>query len=161
MPRGVFVKQSGTPLTWALRTGLVLCVLALAALQGCAINRESASASPDVDLFRLKKFYVVKFAPDQRGINMVITNELNRLGFDASTGLDLDTPKDVDAVVTYEDKWQWDITMYMIGLTITMREPGSNRLLAIGHSYHTSLTRKSPPEMVAEVLANIFKAKNK
>ncbi len=159
MRKGVIVKPSRTPLTWALRTGLFLCVLALAALQGCAINRESASTSPDVDLSQLKKFYVVKFAPDQRGINMVIANELNKLGFEASTGLDIDTPKDVDAVVTYEDKWQWDITMYMIGLTIYMREPGSNRLLAVGHSYHTSLTRKSPPEMVAEVLANILKAK--
>jgi len=161
MRKGDFVKQSRTPLTWALRSGFFICVLALAALQGCAINRESASTSPDVDLSQLKKFYVVKFAPDQRGINMVIANELTRLGFEASTGLDLDAPKDVDAIVTYEDKWQWDMTMYMIGLTITMREPGSNRLLAIGHSYHTSLTRKSPPEMVAEVLTNIFKAKNK
>lgn len=161
MWEGVIVNQSRTPLAWSLRTGLFICVLALAALQGCAINRESASSSPDVDLLQLKKFYVVKFAPDQRGINMAIANELNRLGFEASTGLDIDTPKDVDAIVTYEDKWQWDITMYMIGLTITMREPGSNRMLAVGHSYHTSLTRKSPQEMVAEVLANIFKAKDK
>lgn len=146
-------------LSWAVRTASLVCALALAALQGCAVNRESASTSPDVDLSHLKKFYVVKFAPDQRGVNMLIANELNKLGFEASTGLDVDTPKDVDAVVTYEDKWMWDMTMYMIGLTIYMREPGTNRLLAVGHSYHTSLTRKSPPEMVAEVLTNIFKAK--
>jgi hypothetical protein len=90
---------------------------------------------------------------------MLIANELNKLGFEASTGLDVDTPKDVDAVVTYEDKWMWDMTMYMIGLKIYVREPWTDRLLAVGHSYHTSLTRKSPPEMVAEVLTNIFKAK--
>lgn len=146
-------------LSWAVCTASLICAVALAVLQGCAVNRESASTSPDVDLSHLKKFYVVKFAPDQRGVNMLIANELNKLGFEASTGLDVDTPKDVDAVVTYEDKWMWDMTMYMIGLKIYVREPWTDRLLAVGHSYHTSLTRKSPPEMVAEVLTNIFKAK--
>jgi hypothetical protein len=148
-------------LPWAVRIGFLLCVLTLAALQGCAINRESASVSPDVDLSHLKKFYVAKFAPDGRGINILISDELTRLGFESSTGLDIDAPKDVDAIVTYEDKWQWDITMYMIGLKIYMREPGSNRLLAVGNSFHTSLTRKSPKEMVAEVLSNTFKKAQK
>lgn len=142
----------------AARAGALICLLALAALQGCASNRESASASPDVDLSHLKRFYVVKFAPDQRGVNVLIANDLAKRGFEVSTGLDIDAPKDVDAIVTYEDKWQWDITMYMIGLKVFMREPRDNRLLAVGHSYHTSLTRKSPQEMVAEVLSNIFKA---
>jgi hypothetical protein len=32
------------------------------------------------------------------------------------------------------------------------------RVLAVGNSYHTSLTRKSPEEMVDEVLTNIFNA---
>lgn len=146
-------------LSWAVRAVSLVCVLALAALQGCAVNRESASTSPDVDLSHLKKLYVVKFAPDQRGVNILIADELNKLGIAASTGLDVDTPNDVDAIVTYEDKWMWDITMYMIGLTITIREPGTDRVLAVGHSYHTSLTRKSPPTMVAEVLTNILKAK--
>ena len=49
---------------------------------------------------------------------------------------------------TYKDKWMWDITMYMIELTITFREPGTDYPLAEGNSYHTSLTRKSPEEMV-------------
>jgi hypothetical protein len=50
----------------------------------------------------------------------------------------------------------WDMTMYMIELTITIRNPANNYPLATGNSYHTSLSRKSPPEMVDEVMANIF-----
>jgi len=51
--------------------------------------------------------------------------------------------------------------MYMVGLKVFIREPGSNRLLAVANSYHTSLTRKSPQEMVAEVLSNTFKKAHK
>ena len=46
--------------------------------------------------------------------------------------------------------------MYMIKLKVFMHEPKTQKLLAKGESYHTSLTRKSPEEMVSEVLSNIF-----
>jgi hypothetical protein len=138
------------------RIGLLLCLAVFTAIQGCAINREMAAVTPDVELAHLKKFYVVKFDPDGRGINTLIMAELGRMGFDAATGLEAAAPKTVDAIVTYRDKWQWDITMYMIELRIFIREPATQILLATGTSYHTSLTRKSPEEMVAEVLANIF-----
>jgi hypothetical protein len=50
----------------------------------------------------------------------------------------------------------WDITMYMVELTVTFRSPENNFPMATGNSYHTSLTRQSPQEMVDEVLTNIF-----
>jgi hypothetical protein len=84
-----------------------------------------------------------------------------KLGFEASTGADGAEPKDVDAIVTYEDRWRWDITMYMIELKVSVREPRTDNLLAVGNSYHTSLTRLSPEEMAAEVLSGIFKGKKK
>jgi len=69
------------------------------------------------------------------------------------------TAANADAVITYVDKWMWDITMYMIELTIQVRDPKTDFTLAVGNSYHTSLTRKNPTEMVGEVMANIFKGK--
>jgi hypothetical protein len=68
----------------------------------------------------------------------------------------LETDAGVDAIVTYVDKWFWDITMYMLELTITLRDPKTDFPLATGNSYHTSMTRKSPEGMVDEVLTNIF-----
>jgi hypothetical protein len=55
----------------------------------------------------------------------------------------------------------WDITMYLVELTVTIREPKSDYPLATGNSLHTSLTRLSPPEMVDEVVGNIFKESDK
>jgi len=138
----------------------VIAGLALAiALQGCAINRQSASVSPDVDLTQLKTFYVVKIPADERRIDQLISVELGKRGVRASSGPADAAPADIDAIVSYEDHWMWDITMYMLELKVFIRAPRTEVLLASGASYHTSLTRKSPEEMVAEVLSNIFSGK--
>jgi hypothetical protein len=50
----------------------------------------------------------------------------------------------------------WDITMYMLELRVTLRNPDSGFPIAVGNSFHTSLTRKSPEEMVDEVVGNIL-----
>jgi hypothetical protein len=51
----------------------------------------------------------------------------------------------------------WDITMYMLELTITIRDPKTDFPIATGNSFHTSLTRLSPKDMVNEVIENIYK----
>ena len=135
---------------------LFFCLLTVISLNACAINRETAQVSPDIYLEKFKKFYVVKFSSDNRGINRLIMDQLLRMGFESNTGSEILAAKDVDVIVTYQDKWRWDITMYMIELTIFFREPGTQKLIALGKSHHTSLSRKSPEKMVLEVLSNIF-----
>ena len=125
---------------------------------GCAVNRATASVDPSADLSSIKTIHVVHAVEDGRNINEIISQRLNQLGFVATTGDAV--RKDVDAVVTYVDRWMWDITMYMIDLTVTVRDPKSNFPMATGNSHHTSLTRQSPKEMVAEVTGNIFKNKD-
>lgn len=136
-----------------VRLGL-LCVIVLS-VSGCAINRATATIDPSANLASIKSIHVTKFAPDERGVNLVIANKLRTMGYTVSTGLE--KPANVDAVATYVDKWMWDITMYMLELTITIRDPKNDFPLASGNSFHTSLTRKSVEEMVDEVTNNIFK----
>ena len=128
---------------------------------GCAINRATAKRVGDANLSKIKKIYVVKFEPDKRYLNKMMADQFVKMGYEATTGPESETPKGVDAVATYRDKWMWDITNYMIELTITLREPDTQMQLAIGNSYHTSLTRKSPEEMVKEVVTNLVKEMQK
>lgn len=144
-----------------MRALWLACALAIALLPGCAINREGASVSPDADLSQIRKFHVVRFAPDERGIEAVIAGALRKRGLEASSGSEDAAPRDVQALVTYQDRWRWDITMYMLELKIYVREPQTGRLLAMGSSHHTSLSRRTPEEMASEVLANIFKEARK
>jgi hypothetical protein len=133
---------------------LALPLLLLA--MGCSSTLE-AKKMPGTDLSKLKTFYVQKLPADGRGIEQLIAQRLTQMGFTATSGAS-DTPSSpVDATVTYQDKWMWDITMYMIELSIQMRDPQSHMVLATGHSIRTSLIRKDPEGMVDEVLTEIFK----
>ena len=67
--------------------------------------------------------------------------------------------KPVDVIVTYADRWMWDITMYMIEINIELHDPETNYVFASGKSYRTSLVRKEPDEMVDEVFRDMFKGK--
>ena len=111
---------------------------------------------PGADLSTVKSVYVVRLASDGRNVNRMIADALVARGLSATTGDSLKAPDGVDAVITYQDKWMWDITMYMIQLDIQFRKPVSEIPIATGSSMRTSLARKSAEEMVKEVLDQIF-----
>lgn len=134
----------------------MLCAMALTT--GCAVNRATATLSPGADLSKAKSVYVVKQPKDKEGVDDLIAKDLQKRGYAVTRGPELNTGYEADMAVTYVDKWMWDITMYMLELTVTMRDGKTGFPMAVGNSYHTSLTRKSPPEMVDEVMNNVFNA---
>jgi hypothetical protein len=149
-------NQRGRPVVQKL-TLLLLCLGVVLSSAGCAINRATATVSPDSEMANTKSFYVVRQVEDTRGIEKLISDSLLKRGYLAKSGDQLPkAPAGTDVVVTYNDRWMWDITMYMVELTVTFRSPENNFPMATGNSYHTSLTRQSPQEMVDEVLTNIF-----
>jgi hypothetical protein len=79
------------------------------------------------------------------------------MGYKSTSGMAEATPRDIDAVVTYQDKWMWDITMYMLQLDVQVRDPGSQVVMASATSYRPSLQRVAPDKMVEEVVNEIFK----
>jgi len=127
----------------------------LMSLQGCAINRESASVAADADITKLKSVYVVRSEQDDRGVYITIAEQLRKLGYSVSTGAESQVPANTDAVLSYQAQWQWDMTMYLLDLRVMLRNPSTGALLASASSYHTSMTRKSTEELVAEVLSNL------
>lgn len=134
-----------------IRTALLLPLLLLAA---CAT--ETSSRAPDAHLSRLKTFYVARLPADHRGIQKLISARLRQLGYQSTWG-DARTPASpVDAIVTYQDRWMWDITMYMIRLDVQVRDSKTGAILAYGEVMRPSLQRKSPEGMVEQTLGEIF-----
>jgi hypothetical protein len=125
---------------------------------GCS-NTATATLSPGTDLNRIKTFYVVHQPRDTHNLHNLIRDRLVKEGQTATAGPELEKSSyRVDSIVTYVDRWTWDITLYLLELTITFRDANNDFPIAVGQSYHTSLTRKSPDEMVDEVITNIFSA---
>lgn len=123
---------------------------------GCR-NLATANVSPTTDLSTLKTMYVKHYPSDNTEVNQAIADKLRSKGVTVTTGSGA-PPNNVDALVTYVDRWMWDITMYMLELTVTIRDPKTEAPLASGNSLHTSLTRKSQKAMVEEVVNNIYRA---
>jgi hypothetical protein len=130
--------------------------LSLLLSAGCATRLDS-SVAPGINLNEIKTIFVKKLPADGRGVEKLIAQELSRMGFQAVHGPVMPTNYTFDAIVEYQDKWMWDITMYMIELRVQVLDPNSRFKMASGQSYRTSLARKSPPEMVKEVLTEVFK----
>lgn len=139
---------------------MLLVLAAMALTSGCATNRASATLMAGADLSKVKSVYVVKMPDDGRGVGELIQANLAKRGYQAEIGPEQKPPYKSDAVVTYVDKWMWDITMYLLELTITVRDK-TEFPMATGNSLHTSLTRMAPPDMVNEVVTNIVNAKAK
>jgi len=138
-----------------LRIRLWLVALAIGALAGCAT--QNVSHAPGADLSTLKTIYVQKLAADQRGVDLLFVKQLNEWGYKATSGAAEKPAEPVDALLTYQDRWAWDITMYMLRLNAQIRDGQSGAIIASAESMRPSLERLSPPEMVKEVLQAALK----
>ena len=135
-----------------VRIGMLCATLLLTA---CATNK--SARAPDANLHNLKTFYVARLPADERGIEKLISSRLSTMGYQCTSGDAQTPPAPVDAIVTYQDRWMWDITMYMIKLDIQIHDGATGAILANGEVMRPSLQRKSPEGMVEETLGVIFK----
>lgn len=133
----------------------VTALLALALTSSCSTTL-TAEAAPDADLGTAHSFYVAHQEKDGRGIDGMITDELQRWGRTATSGAPDAMPPDTSILVTYSDRWQWDMSMYMVSLELQLRDAQTEAVLASGKSLRTSLVRREPLWHVRSVLKEIF-----
>jgi hypothetical protein len=132
--------------------------LALLAATGCATQQNlHAQALPGAGtrVRALERVYVEAHAEDTRGVHQVIRNVISGAGIEADSG-PAPAPEGYDAVVTYLDRYQWDITTYCIQLTIYVRDAQTGFVIGTGSSFATSIVRKSPAEHARTIVAGIF-----
>lgn len=140
-----------------IRLGLASVVLL--SLNNCAHQntRQLSAGVSDSGVAKMRSFYVRKHADDNYKLDEDITALLREMGYRATSGSAESPAGKVDAVITYKDRWTWDLTMYMLSLDIQLREPGSDFTLASAKTVRTSLARKSQKEMVRETLTKLLK----
>jgi hypothetical protein len=104
---------------------------------------------PGADLRALKTAYVVCRPEEDANICQMLAENLEAHGFTARTGGG-PPPDGTQVVVTYEDRWAWDMATYLLTLRVDMRDPQTNVLLATAQVFATSLVRRSPERMARE-----------
>jgi hypothetical protein len=101
-------------------------------------------------------FFVQNHGKDERRLDRTIAGELSKRGLTATSGFATDRPQKVDVLIVYEDRWQWDMTNYLIDMRIDLRDPTTNVLLATGSSYQTSLARMDPDKVISKIMGGMF-----
>lgn len=138
-----------------MRATISLVAVSSLFLAGC-VNISTAQVDPSTNINSLKTMYVQQSSSDQRGVSSLIADKLRTKGVQVTTGTSEEPKTKVDALVTYKDVWIWDWSAYLLDLSIVIKDPKSDQMIASGNSRHGSMTRLSPPEMVSEVVEKIY-----
>lgn len=135
--------------------GPLLAIAALLAIDGCA----SVETRKVGDLSSFKHIFVEHRLTDDRHLDEMLVQELNKLGYSASCGPLTMLPDNANAVLSYEDRWEWDFKTYLIELKVTVHTARTNKKLAEGSYYQPTPNSKPPAEVVNRVLVPIFAKK--
>lgn len=144
---------------WPCLLVRICCCLALVLTLESCVHQSTRRMSPSMSdnrMSQMKSFYVRKHSEDDYKVGEDIAAQLQSMGYRASVGSSQSAPGKVDGVITYTDKWFWDITMYMLSLDVQLREPGSDMVLANAMTVRSSLVRKSQKEMIRETLTKLI-----
>ena len=132
----------------------------LAALLLSACTTAETRKPPTTDLSKYHRVYVEHLLADGRNLDHLIVAELQRLGYEASSGpLTMLPDQGIDAVVTYDDRWTWDFKSYLIDFELTVRTARTDRPLASGRYHQPTAFPKPPAGVIHEVLAPQFPKK--
>ena len=71
-----------------------------------------------------------------------------------------DKPNNTDTLVTYTDRWMWDITMYMIAIDMQFFDVDKGVPIGDAHNMRSSLLRKTPRGMIRGALYEFFDLDN-
>lgn len=121
---------------------------------GCAsvVSRPAEGA----DLRKYRRFFVEHRLVDNHFVDEYLARELARLGFESATGALTMKPDNADAIVTYEDRWQWDFWNYLIELTVEIHDARTDKLVARCRYYQPTLSTRGPAAICDQLLAPLF-----
>ncbi|RQO56820.1 hypothetical protein DBV14_09980 [Variovorax sp. KBW07] len=122
-------------------------------LSGCAVDLTTSSKKVPPEMRRI---YVQTVEGDGYNVDRIIADQLKSRGYTVVVGAAAKPSEPMDVILTYDDQWSWDITPYLLKLTIKARDAKSGKLISVGEVRRTSMARKSPDEMADELLNELF-----
>jgi uncharacterized protein (DUF58 family) len=153
----IFIAFSASYLNYSpsMKTLLALALASCALLTGCS----SVSSRSVIDLASFKHIYVIHRLADDHHVDELLVRELQRAGHEASSGPLTLLPENADAVLTYEDRWEWDFKTYLIELSVEVHTARTEKKLADGNYLQQTPRSKSAAEVVHELVGSLLKAK--
>ncbi len=114
-----------------------LGLLALS-LVGCVGNTSGQLTLPKEQV-QAGSYFVQRHDKDDRDLASTIAKAMQARGLHATAGTVSQRPAEATYVVTYVDKWMWDMRMYLYDLRIDLRDARDQSILGYGQSMQSSL----------------------
>ncbi len=133
-----------------------LLLAAAGLLAGCSTLTNHVE--PKVDLASLRHIFVVANLNDNHSLDRLIVRELRERGLQAESGPITLMPADAKAYLNYDDRWDPDFTSHLLGIGLTLREAGSDRLLATANYFRPTVFRRAPASTIRTAVTALFKA---
>ena len=125
----------GSPIMWRYHLGAIFSAALVLACAGT-----SATPLPDTVRSEAAVFFVENHGGDARNLEQIIVTTLRARGLDADGGTEGAAPEGVDFLVSYEDRWAWDMRTYLRLIQIDIRDVKTGDIVATSRSYQDSLT---------------------
>jgi hypothetical protein len=137
-----------------------ICVgIGLVFLAGCVGNATGQLSLPKEQV-RASSYFVQRHDRDSRDLAATIAQAMRARGLNATSGTAPDKPADVAYVLTYTDKWMWDMRMYLHDLRIDLRDNRDQSIVGYGQSMQSSLKAmgQTHEDVVNRALDSLFTA---
>lgn len=106
---------------------------------GACVGNVSGQLTLPAEQATTASYYVQRHDKDSRDLASTIAQSMQKRGLQATAGVESARPADVAYVVTYVDKWMWDMRMYLYNLRIDVRDAKDMSIVGYGESMQSSL----------------------
>lgn len=135
-------------------TGLLLFAFVAVLLAGCS---SPVATRKVVSLDGFQHIFVERRLNDNNHLDDYLVAELKRLGRDATSGPITMLPTEgVDAVLSYDARWEWDFKTYLIECNVVLRKAYTDKKLAEGRYYRPSIRSSDIGSVVHDLLGSLF-----
>ena len=134
---------------------VALLLSAAGLLAGCSTL--DTHLEPKTDLSRLKHVFVQSNLNDNHGLDAMIVRELQARGIQAECGPLTLMPPTATAYLIYDDHWDWDFKDYLISLGLTLRDAGTDQIMATASYFRPTAFLKASTDMVHLTVDALFK----
>jgi hypothetical protein len=129
------------------------------ALLLAACGHVNTQIDPSAHLTHFNHIFVEHRLADGRGVDQLVVAELQRLGYDASSGPMTMMPDNAEAIVAYNDVWTFDFTTYLYEFDVAVRDAHTGKEIAVNRYSRPSVVGTDPIKIVNRVIDPIFQRK--
>lgn len=134
----------------------VLIVLVLITLSGCSHNSVKVVPYSTINMNSENVFYVIVDSKNQRNLDKLIIATLIKQGYKASSGKKENIPNEATVLITYEDKWMWDMRSFLSTFNVKFRNHLDEYPIIVGEALRASFAENTDEKVIVPSIISMM-----